>query len=431
MKVAIVGTGYVGLPTGVGFAELGHDVFCIDQIEQKINDLNNGKITLYEVGLEELLLKNLSSGRLKFTTKMEEGVKNADMVIIAVGTPTHPITKESDMKYVYAAAAELAQHLGGYTVVAVKSTVPVGTGGEVAEIIANGNPRADFDVVSLPEFLREGFAVEDFFNPDRIVIGTDSDRARAVISKLYSSFEGKTAFLYVSRKSSEAIKYAANSFLAVKVHYINEMANFCEKSGADINEVAKGMGLDTRIGAKFLQPGPGYGGSCFPKDTTAMASMARNYGVKLTLIETTIEQNEARKKEMARRIMQAAGEAESPVVAALGVTFKSGTDDVRESPAMDIITELVKSGAAVKVYDPKGMDNARALLKDDVYYASGIADACAGADICAILTEWRDFKDFDYAAVRGTIRSPVIVDLRNLLDKKAIPEEGFTYYSLG
>ncbi|MDR0454791.1 MAG: UDP-glucose/GDP-mannose dehydrogenase family protein [Deferribacteraceae bacterium] len=431
MKIAIIGTGYVGLPTGVGFAELGNNVVCIDQIVKKIEELNNGKITLYETGLEELFHKNRANGRLKFTTKMKDGVTGADIVIIAVGTPTHPVTKESDMKYIYAAAGELAQYLTDYTVVAVKSTVPVGICDDIEDIILKGNPKADFDVVSLPEFLREGFAVEDFFNPDRIVIGTESERAKALIAKLYEPFECKNRFLFVSRKSSEAIKYAANSFLAVKVHYINEMADFCEKSGADINEVARGMGFDSRIGMKFLQPGPGYGGSCFPKDTIAMVTMANNYGVKLNIIETAVKHNHLRKKKMSERITNAVAHIYNPVIAILGLTFKEGTDDVRESPAMEIVQEILKNGLSVKVYDPKGIKNAEPILKDTVYYADSIVDACKDADICVILTEWQDFKKFPFEEVSKVIKTPVIMDLRNILNREEAVGKGFIYHSLG
>ncbi len=304
MKVAIIGTGYVGLPTGIGLAELGNDVVCIDKIEEKISSLKAGKVTIYEDGMEDLFQKNRASGKLKFTTSMQEGVSGADVVMIAVGTPPHPVTKEADMKYIHAAATELAQYLDGYTVVATKSTVPVGTGDDVEEIIKKTNPKADFDVVSLPEFLREGFAIHDFFSPDRIVIGANSQKARDVLLSLYKPFEGKTKFLLVNRKSSETIKYASNAFLAMKIHYINEMADFCEKAGADVREVAQGMGLDSRIGAKFLNPGPGYGGSCFPKDTNAMAQMGKKYGARLSLIETTIEQNDLRKSKMGLRALE-------------------------------------------------------------------------------------------------------------------------------
>ena len=284
MKIGIIGTGYVGLPTGVGLAELGNEVFCIDNDVSKIEILQSGKPTIFEDGLDEMLLSNIRSGRLKFTTSMREGVENADVVILAVGTPPHPVTKEADMCYIHAAAEELAPYLQGYTVIATKSTVPVGTGDEVEKIIRSRNPRADFDVVSLPEFLREGFAVHDFFNPDRIVIGANSAKAKNLLKELYKPFEGKTEILFVRRRSSETIKYASNAFLAMKIHYINEMANFCEKAGADLYEVAKGMGLDNRIGGRFLNPGPGYGGSCFPKDTNAMACMGKKYGAPLRAI---------------------------------------------------------------------------------------------------------------------------------------------------
>jgi len=431
MNIAVIGTGYVGLPTGTGFAELGHNVVCVDQIEAKIRDLNNGKITLYEAGLEEIFQKNRASGKLKFTTQMADGVAGADVVIIAVGTPINPITKESDMKYVHAAAGELAQYLTGYTVVAVKSTVPVGAGDDIEKIISNGNPKADFDVVSLPEFLREGFAVEDFFNPDRIIIGTESERAKTLMAKLYEPFKDKSALLFVSRRSSEAIKYAANSFLAIKVHYINEIANFCEKSGADIDELAKGMGLDSRIGMKFLHPGPGYGGSCFPKDTAAMAVMAQKFNIRLNLIETAIEHNSLRKREMAERVIHSVRNIKNPIIAALGLTFKGGTDDVRESPAMDIVQELLNAGLIVKVYDPKGVKNAEPILKDSVYYSKGAEDACKDADVCLILTEWQEFKELNYSNIYGLMRTPVIMDLRNILNGQKVREAGFKYYSIG
>lgn len=302
MKIGIIGTGYVGLPTGVGLAELGNEVICIDREPSKIEALQSGKLTIYEDGLEDLFKKNVASGNIRFTTSMKEGVENADLVIIAVGTPPHPVTKEADMKYIHAAATELAEHLQGYTVIATKSTVPVGTGDDVEGLIRKKNPTADFDVVSLPEFLREGFAVHDFFSPDRVVVGANSERAKNVLKELYKPFEGKTKMLFVKRRSSETIKYASNAFLAIKIHYINEMADFCERAGADVYEVAQGMGLDSRIGNKFLNPGPGYGGSCFPKDTNAMAYMGRTNGVNLSLIEAAIAGNDKRKESMAARV---------------------------------------------------------------------------------------------------------------------------------
>ena len=380
MKVGIIGTGYVGLPTGVGLATLGHDVVCIDAVAEKIDSLKAGKITLFEDGLEELFRKAVESGRLRFTCSMKEGVENADVVILAVGTPPHPVTKEADMKYIHAAARELAQYLTGYTVVANKSTVPVGTGDVVDRMIRDVNPAADFDVVSLPEFLREGFAVHDFFNPDRVIVGANTEKAANVIKELYAPFGEKARMLFVKRRSSETIKYASNAFLAMKINYINEMANFCEKSGADVFEVAKGMGMDTRIGAKFLNPGPGYGGSCFPKDTNAMAYMARGYGVEMSLIETTIRQNDARKTQMAERILNAVADIENPKIAVLGLAFKGGTDDCRESPAMEIVGALLKRGADVAAFDPKAMDNAKKLVGDKIKYAADAFDAARGAD---------------------------------------------------
>ncbi len=431
MKIGIVGTGYVGLPTGVGLAELGHDVVCIDAIKEKIDALRAGKITLFEDGLEDLFHKNAASGKLKFTSDMKEGVENADVVILAVGTPPHPVTKEADMKYIHAAARELAKYLTGYTVVANKSTVPVGTGDAVEQMIREVNPDADFDVVSLPEFLREGFAVHDFFNPDRIIVGANTEKAADVIKKLYAPFGDRAHMLFVKRRSSETIKYASNAFLAMKINYINEMANFCEKSGADVFEVAKGMGMDTRIGAKFLNPGPGYGGSCFPKDTNAMAYMARGYGVEMSLIETTIRQNDARKTQMAERILNAVADIEKPKIAVLGLAFKGGTDDCRESPAMEIVGALLKHDADITAFDPKAMDNAKKLVGDKIKYAADAYDAAKGVDVVAVLTEWVDFKSLDLARLKSVMKTPKIVDLRNLLDKDEAVKHGFSYVGIG
>lgn len=431
MKVGIIGTGYVGLPTGVGFAELGHDVVCVDAIQAKVDALKAGKITLFEDGLEDLFRKNLNAGKISFTTEMKKAVEGADIVIIAVGTPPHPVTKEADMKYIHAAAEELARYLTGYTVVANKSTVPVGTGDDVEARIRKINPTADFDVVSLPEFLREGFAVHDFFNPDRVIVGANTEKAKDVVKELYKPFGDKAHMLFVKRRSSETIKYASNAFLAMKIHYINEMANFCEKSGADVYEVAKGMGLDTRIGNKFLNPGPGYGGSCFPKDTNAMAYMARGYGVNMSLIEATIKGNDARKTEMAERILAAVKGIENPVIGVLGLAFKGGTDDCRESPAMDIIAELLKHNVKIRAYDPKAMETAKALFADKLEYASDAYDAANGADVLAVLTEWEDFKSLDLARLKQALRTPKIVDLRNLIDKSSAQAQGFEYTGIG
>lgn len=431
MKIGIIGTGYVGLPTGVGLAELGNEVFCIDNDASKIETLRAGKSTIFENGLDEMFLSNVRSGRLKFTMSMQEGVENADVVILAVGTPPHPVTKEADMRYIHEAAEEMAPYLQGYTVVATKSTVPVGTGDEIEKIIRAHNPRADFDVVSLPEFLREGFAVHDFFNPDRIVIGANSTKAAGLLRELYKPFERKTEILFVRRRSSETIKYASNAFLAMKIHYINEMANFCEKAGADIYEVAKGMGLDSRIGSRFLNPGPGYGGSCFPKDTNAMAYMGRQYGVELTLIEAAIRGNDARKVEMANRVLEVIKTIPDAKVAVLGLAFKNGTDDCRESPAMQIVAELLKHNVQLKVYDVKAMDNAAKILGDKVEYAASIMDAADGADVLAILTEWPEFREINLEQVRELMNTPNIVDLRNLLSPEEARNLGFSYQCIG
>ncbi len=431
MKVGIIGTGYVGLPTGVGLAELGNQVTCIDREPSKIEALQAGKITLYEDGLEELFHKNVKAGRIKFTTSMKEGVSSADLVIIAVGTPPHPVTKEADMKYIHAAATELAEHLQGYTVVATKSTVPVGTGDDVEALISKKNPFADFDVVSLPEFLREGFAVHDFFHPDRIVVGANTEKAKAVIKELYKPFEGKTNMLFVKRRSSETIKYASNAFLAIKIHYINEMANFCEKSGADISEVAQGMGLDTRIGNRFLNPGPGYGGSCFPKDTMAMAYMARQNEVEMSLITAAIKGNAERKKQMAGRILDKVKDVKKPKIAVLGLAFKDGTDDCRESPAMDIVDELLRQGADITAYDPKAMGTACGLLGNKISYADDMYACLKDADVLAILTEWNEFKALDLAQAAHLMRHKQIVDCRNLINAEQAAANGFTYQGIG
>lgn len=431
MKVAIIGTGYVGLPTGVGLAELGNQVICIDHDNSKIETLNSGKLTLYEDGLEELFIKNIQSGNLRFTTSTKEGVSGADVVLIAVGTPPHPVTKEADMKYIHAAATELAEYLTDYTVIATKSTVPVGTGDDIEALIAKKNPFAKFDVVSLPEFLREGFAIHDFFNPDRIIVGANSPKAANVIRELYRPFENKTQILFVKRRSSETIKYASNAFLAIKIHYINEMADFCEKTGADVLEVAQGMGLDTRIGNRFLNPGPGYGGSCFPKDTMAMAYMGRQNDVNLTLINAAIEGNKKRKKQMAERILETVKDIKNPKIAVLGLAFKNGTDDCRESPAMEIIAELLEHRADIIAYDPQAMGTACRILGNKIAYADDMYSALKDADVLAVLTEWRDFKTLDLAQAAQLMRHKNIIDCRNLLDANTAKINGFNYKGVG
>ncbi len=431
MKIAVIGTGYVGLTTGVGLAEIGHKVVCIDREESKINKLKNGQLPFFEQNLEELCGKNSKNGRIAFDSDMKEAVGNADLIIIAVGTPPHPITKEADMKYIHAAATELADFLQGYTVVATKSTVPVGTGDDIETLIKKKNPKADFDVVSLPEFLREGFAVHDFFHPDRIIVGANSERAFNVIKNLYSYFADKTKILHVQRRSAETIKYAANAFLAMKIHYVNELADFCEKTDVDIFEVAQGIGADTRIGDKFLQPGPGYGGSCFPKDTLAMAYMARQNNVEMGLINTVIQGNNKRKKDMAERILLSVKGIENPKIAVWGLAFKAGTDDCRESPAIDILAQLLENKANICVYDPKAMEKAKILLGNKVSFAENMYTAVQGADVLVILTEWQEFKETDLEKVAGAMRTKTILDFRNCLDKEKVKAGGFAYRGIG
>ncbi|TKX28197.1 UDP-glucose 6-dehydrogenase [Campylobacter sp. MIT 12-5580] len=431
MKIAIIGTGYVGLPSGVGFAELGNEVICVDKIESKIKALNEGKITLYEDGLEELFHKNVKAGRLQFSTSMKEAVSKAELIIIAVGTPPHPVTKEADLQYIYAAAKELAEYLDGYTVIATKSTVPVGTGDEIEKIIKETNTKAEFDVLSLPEFLREGFAVRDFFNPDRIIVGTNSTRAKTLIEELYKPFKDKSNLVFVSRYSAETIKYASNSFLAIKIHFINEMANFCEKTGADILEVARGMGLDERIGKRFLNPGPGYGGSCFPKDTQAMAYMAKQKGVALSLVNAAIEGNEARKEQMSERILNALKGIQKPKIAVLGLAFKDGTDDCRESPAVEIVLKLLEKDLSISAYDPKARELAKQIIGEKIHYANDMYEALENADVLVILTEWSEFKNLDLQKAKALMRHNNIIDCRNLLNKEQVLELGFTYQGVG
>lgn len=431
MKITVIGTGYVGLPTGVGFAELGNDIICLDVDERKINTLKSGKVTIFEDGLEELFNRTTQNGKLKFSTSFAESIPNADLVILAVGTPPNPITKEADMRYIKAAAEELAKYLNGYTVVAIKSTVPINTGTAVENIIKKTNPTADFDVISLPEFLREGFAVQDFFNPDRIIVGANTERARNLIAELYKPFSEKTQILYVTRQSSETIKYASNAFLAMKIHYINEMADFCETSGADIYEVAQGMGLDTRIGAKFLVPGPGYGGFCFPKDTNAMAYMGKFNGIDLSLIETTIKGNERRKINMAKRILDMVEDIKTPTIAVLGSAFKGGTDDCRESPALQIIEIMLAHDVNIKLYDPEAMPNTKAILGDLITYCDSAYEAIGGADVLAVLTDWQEFKSLELEKIKVLMTRPQIADFRNNFDYNKAKELGFEIKSLG
>ena len=412
MKIAVIGTGYVGLPTGAGLARLGHDVTCIDCDHEKVEKLRDGQVTLFEEGLEDFLKTELESGRLTFTDDMKEGVSGARIVMLAVGTPENPATGEANLSYLFGAVREMAPFLPTDAVVAVKSTVPVGTGDEVEKLIRESNPKAHAEVISLPEFLREGYAVHDFFHPVRIVVGTQSQKARELIRELYAPLPNAPRFLFVARRSSEAIKYASNAFLAVKIHYINEMADFCEAAGANIHEVAQGMGLDSRIGPAFLKPGPGYGGSCFPKDTKAIEHMARKLGVELSLIRAAIKGNKKRREHMAQRVLKEVEDVPSPKIAIWGLAFKEGTDDCRESPAVEIVQRLVSHHVDVCVYDPQAMTTARRILGDSVQYAPDMYSAAQGADVLVILTEWPQFDAADWKRVANGLRSHHILDFR-------------------
>ncbi len=412
MRVAVIGTGYVGLPTGAGLAKLGHDVTCIDCDRAKVEKLRAGEVTLFEEGLEELLKSGLESGRLSFTDDMAEGVRGVQLVLLAVGTPPNLRTGQADLRYLFGAVREVAPFLPSNVVVAVKSTVPVSTGDEVEALLRRLNPGARAEVISLPEFLREGYAVHDFFHPVRIVVGTESLRARELIRELYAHLPNVPRFLFVARRSSEAIKYASNAFLAVKIHYINEMADFCEAAGANIHEVAQGMGLDSRIGPAFLRPGPGYGGSCFPKDTKAIEHMARKLGVELSLIRAAIKGNKKRRENMAQRILREVEDIPSPKIAVWGLAFKEGTDDCRESPAVEIVQRLTSHYVDVCVYDPQAMTTARRILGDTVRYAPDMYSAAQGADVLVILTEWPQFDAADWKRVASGLHSHHILDFR-------------------
>ena len=434
MRIAVIGTGYVGLVSGACFSEFGVETICVDKDQGKIDRLRQGEIPIYEPGLEALVEKNAKAGRLSFTTDLPAAVRGADAVFIAVGTPSRRGDGHADLSYVYAAAAEIAQALDpdDYAVIVTKSTVPVGTGREVARIIRKTRPEADFDVASNPEFLREGSAIEDFMRPDRVVIGTDSDRARQVMRALYRPlFLIETPMVFTSLETSELIKYAANTFLAAKITFINEVADLCEKVGADVHDVAKGIGLDNRIGKKFLHPGPGYGGSCFPKDTLALVKTAQDHGSPLRIIETVVDINDKRKKAMAARVIAACGgSVAGKRIGVLGVSFKPNTDDMRDAPALDIIPALQEAGAMVAAYDPAGMHEAAKLLPG-VQWAADSYSALDGADCALVLTEWNEFRMLNLSRVLKAMKAPVLVDLRNIFNPEDAEMAGFTYHGVG
>jgi len=428
----MIGSGYVGLVSGACFAKFGIDVTCVDKDEDKIKRLQKGEIPIYEPGLDELVAAGFASGSLKFTTNLSASVATADAVFIAVGTPSRRGDGHADLSYVYAASAEIAEALQGYTVVVTKSTVPVGTGSEVEKIVRDTRSDADFDVVSNPEFLREGSAIEDFMRPDRVVIGTESSSAMDVMRALYRPlFLNETPILFTERRTAELIKYATNAFLATKITFINEMADICDKVGANVQDVAKGIGLDGRIGPKFLHAGPGYGGSCFPKDTLALVRTAQDVGVPTQIVESVVRANIARKAAMAQRVVDACGGSVSGwTIAVLGVAFKPNTDDMREAPSLNIIPALQKAGATIRAYDPEAMEEAKPLIPN-VEWANGAYEAMVNADALVILTEWDEFRMLDFKEMKSRLKKPIMVDLRNVYDPVEMMRENFEYYSIG
>ena len=432
MRVAMIGTGYVGLVSGACFADFGHTVTCVDKDASKIERLNRGEIPIFEPGLDSLVDKNVKEERLSFTTDTRQAVAEADAVFIAVGTPARRGDGHADLSYVYAAAEEIAGLTNGFTVVVTKSTVPVGTGDEVEAILRKTRPDAEFAVVSNPEFLREGAAIKDFMIPDRVVVGCDDERAREVMHELYRPlFLNETPILFTARRTSELIKYAANAFLALKITFINEIADLCEHVGANVQEVSRGIGLDGRIGSKFLNAGPGYGGSCFPKDTLALTKTAHDAASPVRIIDTVIEVNNARKKAMADKVIAAmGGDVSGRTVAVLGLAFKPNTDDMRDAPSLDIIPALTAAGAHVKAYDPEAMEEAEKLMPD-ITYCGTVWQAITGADALVIITEWHQFRALDPQRLKDSLAGDIVVDLRNIYDPEDMVRRGFRYTSVG
>lgn len=432
MHVTMIGTGYVGLVSGACFADFGHDVICVDKDHEKIRMLEAGEIPIFEPGLESLVAENVKAGRLSFSVDLSSSVPSADAVFIGVGTPSRRGDGFADLSYVYAAAEEIAQALEGHTVIVTKSTVPVGTGAEVEEIVRRVRPDADFAVVSNPEFLREGAAIEDFKRPDRVIVGVEDDRARDVMRELYRPlYLNETPIVFTNRATSELIKYSANAFLATKITFINEMADLCEKVGANVQEVARGIGLDRRIGGKFLHAGPGYGGSCFPKDTLALVRTAQQEGAPTKIVEAVVEVNARRKKQIAERIVSVCGGSiEGSTIAILGLTFKPNTDDMRDSPSLDIVPGLQERGAKIRAFDPAGMNEAAKLL-DDVVFCEGPYQTLEGADAVVIVTEWDEFRALDLDRVKSLLSTPIMIDLRNIYRSSVMNERGIHYHSIG
>ncbi len=432
MRVTMIGTGYVGLVSGACFADFGHTVTCVDKDKSKIDRLHDGIMPIYEPGLDKLVESNVKEERLFFTTDPADAIAEADAIFIAVGTPSRRGDGHADLSYVYAAAEEIAKLMKGFTVVVTKSTVPVGTGDEVEAIIRKVNPDADFAVVSNPEFLREGAAIKDFKIPDRVVVGTDDDRARDVMRELYRPlFLNETPIIFTERRTSELIKYAANAFLAVKITFINEIADLCEKVGANVQEVSRGIGLDGRIGSKFLNAGPGYGGSCFPKDTLALTKTANDHDSPVRIVDTVVEVNAGRKKAMATKIIDAmGGDVSGKTIGVLGLAFKPNTDDMRDAPSLDIIPALLEAGAVIKAYDPEAMEEARHLL-NGIEYAENPYAVLQDSDAMVIITEWDQFRALDLDRIKTALKQPVVVDLRNIYAPDDMAKRGFSYTSIG
>src|SRR5437868_9909405 len=432
MRIAMIGSGYVGLVSGACFAQFGHDVVCVDKDADKIGRLRKGEMPIYEPGLDRMVVDNMRAGRLTFATDLGDPVGKADAVFIAVGTPTRRGDGHADLSYVYAAAAEIADAIVGYTVVITKSTVPVGTGREVARILREARPEAEFDVMTNPEFLREGAAIEDFMKPDRVIIGVETKRAHDVMAAIYRPLNLiQTPMVFTSIETAEVTKYAGNAFLATKITFINEIADLCEKVGADVHDVARGIGLDGRIGRKFLHPGPGFGGSCFPKDTLALAYTAREVDSPQTIVEQVIEVNNTRKKRMAQKVIDfCGGSVAGQTIGILGLTFKPNTDDMRDAPSLDIVPALQAAGAKIVAFDPEGMGEAGKLLKD-ITFTETAYEAATGADALVVITEWHEFRGLDPRRIKQLMRQPRIVDLRNIFNPEEMRGLGFTYEGVG
>ena len=432
MHITMLGTGYVGLVSGACFSEFGFQVCCVDKNQKKIDNLKNNIMPIYEPGLESLVIKNKDAGRLTFSNNIDKEIQKSDIIFIAVGTPTRRGDGHADLTYVYEAAEQIAKNLNGYTVIVTKSTVPVGTGIEVKKIIEKINPNANFDIASNPEFLREGNAIDDFMRPDRVVVGIENNKAKEIISSIYKPlFLIETPIVYTDLKTAELIKYSANAFLAVKISFINQMADLCEKVGADVHDVARGMGLDKRIGSKFLHPGPGYGGSCFPKDTLALIQTAKLYDTDISIVETVVQYNQKRKSDMADKIIKIFnGKTENKKISILGLAFKPGTDDMRDSPALDIIPKLQQVGFQISAFDPIAMKEAKSLL-NNIVFSENIEDCLQDADALVILTEWNEFRGLTSNKLKQFMKGNILIDLRNALNPENFNESEFTLIQIG